>query len=147
MGSSNGWSQVLTYSSRHKSRPDPIFHFPKASALACRSKAEALDSSGPALRLAGTITKADPPGIVGTGEGPTFLAQAVASADQCSIASRLSAVRMRSDQRSRVSESALLMRARTVSLGGPNFRSISRNRIAAPPPVCPPVCLARCSGR
>jgi len=29
----------------------------KASALACRSKAEALDSSGPAPRLAGTMTK------------------------------------------------------------------------------------------
>jgi hypothetical protein len=30
----------------------------KASALACRSKAEALDSSRPAPRLAGTMTKA-----------------------------------------------------------------------------------------
>jgi len=30
----------------------------KASALACRSKAEALDSSGPGPRLAGTMTKA-----------------------------------------------------------------------------------------
>ena len=45
----------------------------KASALACRSKAEALDSSGPALRLAGTMTKPDPPGIVGTGKVPRFL--------------------------------------------------------------------------
>jgi hypothetical protein len=62
---------------------------------------------------------------------------------QCSTDSSVSAVRMRSDQSSSRSASALSTRSRMSGVGGPNLRSISRSRTAASP--CWRPCSRPCS--